>query len=298
MCIPVCPPGPSASAAHCRCASPSPPGGKRGLDETWRRSQGMRRAVRRPRCGPRRSAGLGRGRRPGSAVPRLRARRRAMTAARQGCRPACRAGARGRHDAGQVDADSDGPGHGSGLAVLGGGVADGGERPGPGDGREHDDGQRVGDCEQAAARARPRPVPPGAVAGPGSAAPPPGTAAERVSHGGLRPGGESTHRPDRLALRCSDQGGQVNGDADRLGDDHLPGVRARRRICARGRIEPVAEDRRRGAALTMMAPSTTSIRRQISSGSVSYCAALKPSGRSIQSGRAVTVAFHRHALPA
>ena len=38
------------------------------------------------------------------------------------------------------------------LAVLGGGVADVGERPGPGDGREHGDRQRVGGREQARGR--------------------------------------------------------------------------------------------------------------------------------------------------
>ena len=54
----------------------------------------------------------------------------------------------GGHDAGQVDADRHGPGHRAGLAVLGGGVADVGKRPCPGDDRQHGDGQRVGDREQ------------------------------------------------------------------------------------------------------------------------------------------------------
>src|SRR5579862_7327154 len=45
--------------------------------------------------------------------------------------------------------------------------------------------------------------------------------------------------------------------------------------------------RRRGAAFTMMAPSTISILRQMSSGSASYSAALRPSGKSIQPGKAV-----------
>ena len=44
----------------------------------------------------RRSAGPGPGWRPGSAAPGPRAPRPATTAAWQGCRPACRAGARGR----------------------------------------------------------------------------------------------------------------------------------------------------------------------------------------------------------
>ncbi len=53
--------------------------------------------------------------------------------------------------------------------MLGGGVADVGERPGPGDHREHGDGQRVGDREQAAARAHGpsgRPARPGRPGGP------------------------------------------------------------------------------------------------------------------------------------
>src|SRR5690606_23632707 len=43
----------------------------------------------------------------------------------------------GGHDAGQVDAYGDGPGHPAGLAVFGGGVADVGERPGRRDTGQH-----------------------------------------------------------------------------------------------------------------------------------------------------------------
>jgi hypothetical protein len=57
----------------------------------------------------------------------------------------------GRHHAGQVDADGHRPGHRAALAVLGGGVADVGERARPGDHREHRDGQGVGDREQPTA---------------------------------------------------------------------------------------------------------------------------------------------------
>ena len=75
----------------------------------------------------------------------------------------------GGHHAGQVDADRHRPGHRAALAVLGGGVADVSERPRPGDHREHGDGQRVGDREQAAARAHQpsgRPARPGRPGGP------------------------------------------------------------------------------------------------------------------------------------
>jgi hypothetical protein len=106
----------------------------------------------------------------------------------------------GGHRAGQVDADSHGPGHRTALAVLGGGVADMGERPRPGDGREHGDGQR----EQAAGGAhepsgRP-PVPDGPAGrprpGPGLARLPPcrsGTA--RVNAESFTPGCLLNARP-------------------------------------------------------------------------------------------------------
>jgi hypothetical protein len=48
--------------------------------------------------------------------------------------------------------------------VLGGGVADVGERTRPGDDREHGYGQRVGDHEQAAARATQEPSGPSRTA--------------------------------------------------------------------------------------------------------------------------------------
>jgi hypothetical protein len=98
----------------------------------------------------------------------------------------------GGHHAGQVDADRHGPGHRAALAVLGGGVADVGERPGPGDDREHGDGQGVGDREQAPARAHE----------PSGRPPRPG-----------RPGGPSPPRPclARLPL-CRDGAAPVNAE--------------------------------------------------------------------------------------
>src|SRR5690606_28266921 len=54
----------------------------------------------------------------------------------------------GGHDAGQVDAYGDGPGHPAGLAVFGGGVADVGERSGRRDRGQHYDRPGVGDCAQ------------------------------------------------------------------------------------------------------------------------------------------------------
>ena len=54
----------------------------------------------------------------------------------------------------QVHADRSGPGD---RAVLGRGAANVGERPGPGDDRQHSDGQRVGDREQRRAALTSRP---------------------------------------------------------------------------------------------------------------------------------------------
>jgi hypothetical protein len=49
----------------------------------------------------------------------------------------------GGHETGEVDAHGDGPGHRPALAVLGGGVADVGERSGPRDRREDQDRRGV-----------------------------------------------------------------------------------------------------------------------------------------------------------
>jgi len=88
---------------------------------------------------------------------------------------------------------------GPALAVLGGGVADVGERPGPGDHREHGDRQRVGDCEQQAARAHQpsrRPARPGRPGGPSP--PRPGLARLPLCRGGAAPGNAESFTPGCL----------------------------------------------------------------------------------------------------
>jgi hypothetical protein len=73
---------------------------------------------------PQGSAGPGRGWPPDFSRHRPRAPRWATTAAGDDPELLVALSFAGGHDAGQVDADGDGPGHGAGLAVLGGGVTD------------------------------------------------------------------------------------------------------------------------------------------------------------------------------
>ena len=71
----------------------------------------------------------------------------------------------------------------------------------------------------------------------------------------------------------------------------IRGAGARHRQGALARRRRMSWCRRRGAAFTMTAPSTVSVRRQVSSGSASYSpasSALMPSGKAIRSGKAVT----------